>query len=138
MRTHHEADNYPVAVRCPLCNQCRNLRGTGAFSSTVDWDGMNGTSRWKKSFGCAAVASLPSSAGLPPSLYLSSLHRRHRTHALSARRPICPNNDSDSDPIMCGRGGGEEGEGESEGERALPSSLLPAFHGLRFSVSLPG
>ena len=54
--------------------------------------------------------------------------------ALSARRPICPNNDSDSDPIMCGG----ERRGEERRPSFLPSCSIHAFHGLGISVSLPG
>ena len=119
----------PVAVSPPafLSNQCRNLWQTGGglfFNCRRGWNEWNVP--MEKSFGCAAVAALPLRLHSLPSLSppAAAAAAVAGTHALSARRPICPNNDSDSDPIMCG-GGGLEGEGSAR-ERESPS-FFPHF-----------
>lgn len=61
----------------------------------------------------------PSSAAHPPPPRRGRRSRHRSPPSPSARRPICPNNDSDSDPIMCG-----ERKGRQTGEKELPPSFL--------------
>ena len=117
-------------------NKKNHFRLHSSFPPSFGW-------RWRgvlllppPALALARSPSLPPSAAHPPPPRRGR-RSRHRAPSSSARRPICPNNDSDSDPIMCGE---RKGETDRQGKRSFP--LLPcrilAFHALGISVSLPG